>query len=573
MHYRTTTTLLADSSGKTATSTMTSPTTTTTTTPKGTSLSDSNTTSTDTNHIVSIRRTRSSNNKNNNDTNTPSMTQNSTTTTTGSSCVVDSGNGERITHAPHPSIAVPGHLRRKRIKMNVRHKQQQQRNLFDSYAIWIMIQNFVQQSQRTMHSMKIDVSLIMAIVLWYTLGVVSIASSKVLLTGDTKTSSATTTTTTMMMTMIQVHPLSLTLQQLLIGVSVLRFFLYLQYKNDPTSGLKPWPPPKTFNSSDTNNNPTYTPHSRDHHHHHHVEQRLLQSAVCFTFGFLATNYAFAGSAASFVETIKAAEPITSATVASLYGIETITTEQKWSLTTIIVGVLLSTLGGSSNSNSSSSTTTTTPSSQTMMETLRACMIVMTANLCFSYRGLFQKLFRQHPTSQQYDDLNLQYRMQWYGVLILSVPTFLFDIMPYLLREVLLPKSNEIPTERHLSEVMTSNVLTRYITLSLFNGIAFTCYNLASTWILSRISVVHHAALNCIRRVFAVIVTSLLFGVPITGMGATGIALAVIGFMSYTHYKVKQQQQQQSITGTVSPGQSRNKQNYSLLPLSIQDNHK
>jgi drug/metabolite transporter (DMT)-like permease len=288
---------------------------------------------------------------------------------------------------------------------------------------------------------------------------------------------------------------------------------------------------------------------------------------------LATNYAFAGAAASFVETVKAAEPITSATVASWYGIETITTEQKFSLGTIIVGVLFSTMGGGGgNSTTKHGPTTTITTTQTMMETIRACIIVMTANLCFSYRGLFQKLFRQHPSSQQYDDLNLQYRMQWYGVLILSVPTFLFDIMPYFLREILLPKSVENPTEHHFDEVMVSNVLFRYILLSLFNGISFTCYNLASTWILSRISVVHHAALNCIRRVFAVIVTSIFFGVPITFTGAIGIALAVIGFMSYTHYKVIQQQQQQeqqqqpqqAAIGTISPGQSRTKQiSYSL----------
>ena len=428
--------------------------------------------------------------------------------------------------------AVPGHLRRKRVKIGTKRRYGS-----DSYSLWKMIQHFLQQQQRTIQST--DVSLILAIFLWYILGVFSIASSKILLTGTS---------------MIKVHPLSLTLQQLVIGVSLLRFLLYVQYMNDTTSGLKAWPPPKSFNS-DTSSNLNYTVSKG-----RHVEH-LIQSAMCFTFGFLATNYAFSGSAASFVETVKAAEPITSATVASLYGIETITTEQKLSLTSIIVGVLLSTLGSSASS--------TTP--QSMIETLRACTIVMTANLCFSYRGLFQKLFRQHPSSQQYDDLNLQFRMQWYGVLVLSVPTFLFDIMPYLLRELLLSETQEKQTERHLDEVMTLNILSRYVIFSVFNGMAFTCYNLASTWILSRISVVHHAALNCIRRVFAVIVTSIFFGVPITLMGVLGIAFAVIGFMSYTHYKVIQQQQQAS-GSSLSPGPPRTeKKSYSVLPLSIHDN--
>jgi drug/metabolite transporter (DMT)-like permease len=467
--------------------------------------------------------------------------------------------------SPLSLTAVPGHLRRKRIKKMNSHQQQQQRTKrtrYHPYAIWIRIQSFVQQHLRSTRNNNsnnsnnrkgMDVSLIIAIALWYILGVFSIASSKILLTGNRQN---TTTPNDSNNLMIQVLPLSLTLQQLIIGVSLLRFFLYVQYQNDNTSGMKPWPPSKIQ-------------HSDSHHRKNRPVEHLFQSALCFTFGFLATNYAFAGAAASFVETVKAAEPITSATVASWYGIETITTEQKFSLGTIIVGVLFSTMGGGSGNSTTKHGPTTT---QTMIETIRACIIVMTANLCFSYRGLFQKLFRQHPSSQQYDDLNLQYRMQWYGVLVLSVPTFLFDIMPYFLREILLPKSVEQPTEHHFDEVMTSNVLFRYILLSLFNGISFTCYNLASTWILSRISVVHHAALNCIRRVFAVIVTSIFFGVPITLTGAIGIALAVIGFMSYTHYKVIQQQQQQeqqqqpqqAAIGTIAPGQSRTKQiSYSL----------
>ena len=58
--------------------------------------------------------------------------------------------------------------------------------------------------------------------------------------------------------------------------------------------------------------------------------------------------------------------------------------------------------------------------------------------------------------------------------------------------------------------------------------AFTCYNLASTYILSRISVVHHAALNCVRRVFAIVMTSIYFMIPVTFVGGTGIVVSMGG---------------------------------------------
>jgi solute carrier family 35 protein E1 len=285
------------------------------------------------------------------------------------------------------------------------------------------------------------------------------------------------------------------------------------------------------------------------------------TAICFSLGFLATNYGFAGSAASFVETVKAAEPLTSATVAAVYGIEIITLPQKVSLGAIIAGVLLSTLGHGGSSTSQ----------KTLSESIIACAIVMTSNMFFSFRGLYQKLLRRHASAQVLDDLNLQFRMQWLGVLLLVVPTLLFDCMPYLWYLTTTRTSNAhavVPRilaerhDKHSADAPASTVIIfRYCQLALLNGFAFTSYNLASTYILSRISVVHHAVINCIRRVFAIVVTSVLFEIPITDMGAAGICLAVVGFMLYTHYKVQQQQsssQQRHLKHSLS----------SLLPVSL-----
>jgi drug/metabolite transporter (DMT)-like permease len=457
----------------------------------------------------------------------------------GSSLTVDFGgnSGDIANHKVNlPSSietiqAVPGRPRRRRIA-GVRKRRS---NSF-SIARYKIQQLFMFGGVG--NYLTSDVSLWLAIFLWYFLGVLSIASSKILLTGEGG---------------IRVNPLSLTLQQLLIGASLLRCILRIRLFG--SSGLRPWPPASIKEHNPNSENGIQTSLVSGH-------RDLVMSAVCFALGFLATNFAFAGSAASFVETVKAAEPLTSATVAAAYGIETITMKQAVSLGTIVAGVIISTVGGAGKNSSLV---------QTLPDTIRACAVVMTANLCFSFRGLYQKLFRKHQTSQTLDDFNLQFRMQWLGALLLLIPTLLFDIIPnlwygtLLSRLAMLSASNERQLDGN-NNTSTSQFVIRYCVLSLVNGTAFTCYNLASTWILSRISVVHHAALNCIRRVFAIILTSLYFGIPITITGAAGIALAVIGFLSYTYYKVTQQH-----VG-VTPDRSRSKQTLSsLLPVNIQDN--
>ena len=76
---------------------------------------------------------------------------------------------------------------------------------------------------------------------------------------------------------------------------------------------------------------------------------LIMAGVYFALGFLTTNVSFQRSAAAYVETIKAAEPITSASVAVLWGIETLSPPEVTSLAAIVTGVLLSTLGNSTSS--------------------------------------------------------------------------------------------------------------------------------------------------------------------------------------------------------------------------------
>jgi drug/metabolite transporter (DMT)-like permease len=211
---------------------------------------------------------------------------------------------------------------------------------------------------------------------------------------------------------------------------------------------------------------------------------LILAGICFSLGFLTTNLAFGAASPAFVETIKAAEPITSAILAVTYGIEKLTGLEISSLGGIVTGVLISTLA------SSSSTSSSIPSSSA---SLLAAIIVMTSNLCFSLRGLYQKMHQRSiaastkksessvPSTNgtgdpatatvvipsQLDDLNLQFRMQQTGVAMLLIPTLFFD-GPRLFY-------HSWQMTMHLDAKSFRAVIFRYILLSTANGLAFSSY--------------------------------------------------------------------------------------------------
>lgn len=141
-------------------------------------------------------------------------------------------------------------------------------------------------------------------------------------------------------------------------------------------------------------------------------KRLFLTAMHFALGFLFTNFGFEMGSTAFVETIKAAEPFTSAYVAAIWGIERPGRMEVLSLMGILGGVVLSTLGhrgeeaggggdlgsvvgGAAKVRQSPSYRSSSSSSSSSLPTV--CLIVMAVNLCFSFRGLYQKLFRSTPS--------------------------------------------------------------------------------------------------------------------------------------------------------------------------------
>lgn len=348
-----------------------------------------------------------------------------------------------------------------------------------------------------------------AVLMWYILGVLSISTTKILLTKYDK---------------IGMNPLVLTLQQLSIGMAVLRLWIMVSKGNTSFPITLKQMVLIAFNKGEEDRSG-------------YLE--LFLSSVFFAFGFLMTNLSFSAADASFVETIKASEPISSAGLSVLWKLETLSFKESYSLLGICVGVVISTVG-----NVNSVGVTEAGASASLIQSFRSSAIVMGSNLCFSFRSLYQKLFRASPIGRPslVDDFQMQYYVHQIGVFGMLFMSLLFESASFV-RVLLNPFSVGLETRGDVYQ---------FILLSILNGLAFTHYNLASSYILSRISVVTHAALNCIRRLFAIIVTSIIFAVPITRVSSLGISVSISSFLFYTRFKAQSKSKHHHAATSILP---------------------
>jgi hypothetical protein len=61
-------------------------------------------------------------------------------------------------------------------------------------------------------------------------------------------------------------------------------------------------------------------------------------------------------------------------------------------------------------------------------------------------------------------------------------------------------------------------------------------SLASTYVLSRLTVLHHSTLGCLRRMFVVVGTCAFFGVPMSVGGVIGLLTSFGGFVGFTFFR-------------------------------------
>lgn len=90
------------------------------------------------------------------------------------------------------------------------------------------------------------------------------------------------------------------------------------------------------------------------------------------------------------------------------GIEVFGYQEILSLMVIVFGVALSTIAKSSPKINSSTV------NASFWTSIFSCILVSSSNLCFSFRGLHQKLFRKSHPQHSFDNRNFLFRMQQIG---------------------------------------------------------------------------------------------------------------------------------------------------------------
>lgn len=231
---------------------------------------------------------------------------------------------------------------------------------------------------------------------------------------------------------------------------------------------------------------------------------LYQISISYTCGFLFTNMAFSVVTTSFAETVKSSEPITSVILAYLVLWEVESLPTYMCLLPICIGVSVSCLHDDSFNTFGF-----------------ACAFV--SNFCFSMRAVYAKRLMQ-KTKGAIDEVTL---FGWVSLIGLCL---LVPIAAYM--------EGKAVYEKFWVTWDSSYVGTRtsLLWILLGNGMAYSCYNIMSFLVLTRTSMVTHAVLNCVRRVFVIIFTSIFFDLHVTATNLVGVGMAVAGVIAFAYFK-------------------------------------
>jgi len=237
---------------------------------------------------------------------------------------------------------------------------------------------------------------------------------------------------------------------------------------------------------------------------------FIQLITVYTVGFCLTNGSFGKVNASFVDTIKAGEPIATVvlTVLCLPG-ERVTALVFLSLLPIVAGVMTSSL------------------SEASFNLLGFCM-AMGSNLCFSARSICAKLLRS-SLGKQMDNANLFVYINLYGAMAL------------------------FPVAMYFEGPLLFNVLMgggKPMRFFLANGFFYYLNNQMNFLVLEKVDAVTHGLINCGRRVANICFAIVWFGTAVTLYNGVGITLALSG--AYCYMKAKQVSTRAPAPATIPP---------------------
>lgn len=258
---------------------------------------------------------------------------------------------------------------------------------------------------------------------------------------------------------------------------------------------------------------------------------VLAVAISYACGFLLTNAAIALAAPSFVETFKAAEPLSTVWLAALFLGEREMASTLATLFPIVIGVAMA-----SNSSSAFSTV--------------GMVLSLLSNLSFSMRAVLTKaLKRSYPAAlASRSDVCLFYHVSRFGFLLLLPFAVCFDAHRLFSGTFAMRMSADAvnATSKGGISIGEGAAATReeedetqdwknrlcLLLLILANVCAHALYNGVSFAVLARVSVSTHAVLNIIRRVVIIAVASALFGTPLSVTNWLGIMLAALGVVAF-----------------------------------------
>jgi drug/metabolite transporter (DMT)-like permease len=175
--------------------------------------------------------------------------------------------------------------------------------------------------------------------------------------------------------------------------------------------------------------------------------------------FLASNTAFSASAASFVETVKASDPMTTTAIALAYGVDRLGASEAFGLGLLVSGILLSTWGSGANDihhRYHRALRDGIQDSVNLDSSLHSAMLVVVANLSFAFRAMTQKLYQRHSKIPLNDE-SLLCRLQQIGWITLLLPVLI--LYAGKLKESILVENNK----------------SEYVKLSLLNASAYATY--------------------------------------------------------------------------------------------------
>ena len=213
--------------------------------------------------------------------------------------------------------------------------------------------------------------------------------------------------------------------------------------------------------------------------------------------------------ASFVETLRAVEPLTTLILGGIFLQERSSTMTMSTLLPICGGVMLS----CSNSADFS---------------LTGCIAVLLSNLSFSGRAVFVRLIHQIDMHCM-EPFNFFADLSMYGFLILLPITLVVEGRSAYTAFV-------TPTTAMLD---TTGGILQLLPIVLLNIIMYTIYTVTSFSILQRTDLIIHAVVNGFRRVFSIILTALYFGVLLNTANLTGVLIAVVGVLLFAYFKAKE----------------------------------